>query len=192
MDDSITQINKYIEEVKNEHNDYLFIVFSGHGAYSKKKECRMLEIGEDILYESELLYLSEKQTTILDTCAGVYDDLLEEMSTESLKAESTFRSVAIDYRLLFDEEISKAPKQQNILYSSSIDENSQDDTELGGYFIYELLRSADENEESIWSIKAAFNLAEKNVKKRTKNDQNPQMKSPKLKDGYLPFSIKRY
>lgn len=191
LDDSKDTIDQYIEQIKNENNDYLFIVFSGHGAYSKRKECRMLEIGNEILYEDELLYLSQKQTTVLDTCAGIESDLLEEAGLDSIACESDkFRNIAMDYKKIFNDEIDKSPKQQNVLYSSSISEESGDDTELGGYFIYELLQSAKNNTNNMLNIKHAFIKAESKVQSKTKNNQNPIMKSPKLKDGYLPFAIK--
>jgi hypothetical protein len=193
LDESKNIIDAYIEQIKNEYNDYVLIVFSGHGAYSQRKECRMLEIGNDILYEDELLYLSQKQIIVFDTCASLEKDLLIESAMESIKFDSiSFINRNIDYRKKFETEILKSPKQQNILYSSSIDESSEDDTELGGYFIYELLKSAKNNTQDVLNIKSAFFEAKSKVQEKTRYEQNPQMKSSKLKNGYLPFSIKEY
>jgi hypothetical protein len=184
-------VDEYIEQIKKENNDYLFIVFSGHGAYSERKECRKLEINNADLYEDELLYLCKRQTTVLDTCANIESDLLEEIRFDSIVYElANIKNMTIDYRKIFEQEILKSVNQQNILYSSSINESSGDDTELGGYFIYELLKSAKNNIQDTLSIKSAFFEAKSKVQIKTGYEQNPQMKSLKLKDGYLPFSIK--
>lgn len=188
LDETKDQVLKKISTIKQEHNDFVFILFSGHGSYSSWKECRKLYLYDEYLYEDDLTYLAHKQVTILDTCAGVENDLLTE-SMESFAMDNAFRKALTDYRKKYEDEISKCPKQQAILYSSSINESSNDDSELGGYFAFTLLNVAKENKQDVLSCKEAYFYAKKIVQKKTNDEQNPQSKLIKS-DDILPFSLK--
>jgi len=189
LDETKNEVLKKISTVKQEQNDFVFILFSGHGSYSIWKECRKLYLFDEYLYEDDLTYLAHRQITILDTCAGVENDLLTE-SMESFAMDNTFRKALTDYRKKYEHEISKCPNQQAILYSSSIDESSNDDSELGGYFAYTLLNVARENQQDVLNCKEAYFYAKKIVQEKTNNEQNPQSKLIKS-DNILPFSLKK-
>lgn len=189
LDETKNEVLKKISSIKQEQNDFVFILFSGHGSYSSWKECRKLYLFDEYLYEDNLTYLAHKQVTILDTCAGIENDLLTE-SMESFAMDNTFRKALTDYRKKYENEISECPNQQAILYSSSIDESSNDDSELGGYFAYSLLNIAKRNQQNILNCKEAYFHAKEVVQKKTNNEQNPQSKLIKS-DNILPFSLKK-
>ena len=67
-------------------------------------------------------------------------------------------------------------------------ESSNDDSELGGYFAYSLLKVAENNTQNILNSKEAYHYAKIIVQKQTNNEQNPQCKCIKS-DNILPFSL---
>ena len=161
LDETKEQVLKKVENIKKENNNFIFLLFSGHGSYSRWKECRKLYLYDDFIFENEIIHIANKQITILDTCAGVEDDIpihSTEITMESINAKyKTFK----DYRRIYERAIMDCPNQQVILYSSSIDETSQDDSELGGYFAYNLLKVAINNKEEILNSRLAYLLAKK-------------------------------
>ena len=189
LDETKEDILQKISKIREEMNDFVFILFSGHGSYSLNRECRKLYIYDDSIYENNLLYLASKQITIMDTCAGVEDDLLKESAMmDSIIALEHHKDNTV-YRILYESEIENSPRQQVILYSSSIDESSGDDSELGGYFAYNLLKVARRNIENILDTRKAYLYAKKIVQNKTNNEQNPQCKCSRS-NNILPFSIK--
>jgi len=189
LDESKAEVLQKIENIKNEKNDFIFILFSGHGSYSSWKECRKLYIYEEYIYEKDLLYAADKQITIMDTCAGIEEDMLHVcFESESVNMDNIKKSRR-DYRRIYEEEITKCSNQQVILYSSSIDESSGDDSELGGYFAYSLLTVAEYTGKEVLSSKEAYLIAKEKVQEKTNEEQNPQCRCIKA-DNTLPFSIK--
>jgi len=189
LDETKKQVINKIEKIKNENPDLLFVLFSGHGSYSKLYECRKLYLFDEHIYEKDLTYITDKQVTILDTCAGIEDDLiLDSITMMESKASFEDYKTPKNYRILYQNAVMQCPSQQVVLYSSSIDESSQDDSELGGYFAYNLLKVAQNNKQEILNSKEAYFYAKKIVQEKTKKEQNPQcscIKSEKI----LPFSI---
>jgi hypothetical protein len=180
------QIENKIATLKNGGYDFVFILFSGHGSYSSSKECRKLYIFDDSIYEDELTYLAPKQITILDVCAGIEHELLTE-SMEALDQHLIFKAMLIDYRKKYENAILGCPEQQVVLYSSSINENSND-SELGGHFVYNLLRVAQVNKQDILSSREAYLSAKEIVQYKTKRTQNPSAQFIKI-GNVLPFSL---
>ncbi|RUM46234.1 MAG: hypothetical protein DSY46_00470 [Hydrogenimonas sp.] len=188
LDETKEQVLKKLEDIKKENNDFVFLLFSGHGSYSSWKECRKLYLYNDFIYENELINIANKQITILDTCAGVENDIPFEKTVIAMESLGERYKFHKDYRAMYQEAIIKCPNQQVILYSSSIDESSQDDSELGGYFAYNLLKVALNNNEEILNSRVAYLQAKKIVQEKTSNKQNPQCSCIKSKK-ILPFSL---
>lgn len=188
LDETKSQVLNKITALKNEYNDFVFVLFSGHGSYSRSKECRKLYIYDDYIYEDDLTNIAKKQITIFDTCAGIENDLvLESAGLESRASLNKFES-SKNYRKIYEDDIGNCPNQQVVLYSSSISESSSDDSELGGYFAYSLLEVAKNNTQNILNSKEAYHHAKIIVQKQTNNEQNPQCKCIKS-DNILPFSL---
>ena len=187
LDETKEEVVAKIRSIKSEQNDFIFILFSGHGSYSSWKECRKLYIYDDFIYEEDLLYAANKQITIMDTCAGIEEDMLH-MAMESAIMDS-IRKSRIDYRKVYEDEIKKCSDQQVILYSCSIDESSQDDSELGGYFAHSLLNVSEYSSNDVLNSREAYLAAKGRVQAKTNGQQNPQCKCVKSSN-VLPFSIK--
>ena len=169
--------------------DFVFILFSGHGSYSSFKQCRKLYIFDDFIYEEQLRNLSSRQIIILDTCAKIEEDFV--ISTESGLLSENYNLIKghVNFRENYEKAILSMPEQEVILYSSSINEFSTDDSELGGYFAYNLLVFAKENTNNVLSCKEAYLQAKDIVQKKTHNKQNPSCVCIKT-SSILPFSIK--
>lgn len=188
LDETKAQIQNKIITLNQNRYDFVFILFSGHGSYSDSRQCRKLYVFNESIYEDDLTYLAPRQITILDTCANIEKDEIT-LSLEYIYENSKFASMLKNYRKRYEDAILKCPEQQIILYSSSINESSSDDSELGGFFAYSLLKVAKNNINSELNSKEAYLSAKELVQKKTKNQQNPQCMC--IKSGtILPFSIK--
>ncbi len=188
LNETKEQIQKKIITLKENKYDFVFILFSGHGSYSSFKQCRKLYIFDDFIYEEQLRNLSSRQIIILDTCAKIEEDFV--ISTESGLLSENYNLIKghVNFRENYEKAILSMPEQEVILYSSSIDEYSRDDTELGGYFAYNLLVSAKQNTKNVLSCKEAYSYAKDIVQKKTHNKQNPQGEFIKTSN-ILPFSL---
>lgn len=186
----INEVKRYINSVRNEHNDFVFCAFSGHGWYDGNKFSRVFEIGGSDLYESEFRQLSEKQLSVFDSCAKVYE---LEVLTESiaLNSISMERSDTKNYREIYNNEISKCDQQDITLYSSSINEFSNTDENLGGHFIHYLLNVGASNQMKNLDAIDSFQIAKEKMRKDRRN-QTPSSSFPKSARNFLPFSLGRY
>lgn len=186
----INEVKRYINSVRNEHNDFVFCAFSGHGWYDGNKFSRVFEIGGSNLYESEFRQLSEKQLSVFDSCAKVYE---LEVLTESiaLNSISMERSDTKNYREIYNNEISKCDQQDITLYSSSINEFSNTDENLGGHFIHYLLNVGASNQMKNLDAIDSFQIAKEKMRKDRRN-QTPSSSFPKSARNFLPFSLGRY
>lgn len=186
----INEVKRYINSVRNEHNDFVFCAFSGHGWYDGNESSRVFEIGKSSLYESEFRQLSEKQLSVFDSCAKVYKP---EILTESivLNSISMERSDTKNYREIYDNEILRCDQQDITLYSSSIDEFSHTDENLGGHFIHYLLNVGVSNQMKNLDAIDSFQIAKEKMKKDRRN-QTPSSSFPKSARNFLPFSLGRY
>ncbi len=190
LDETKKEVEAKIRQVKNEENEFTFIVFTGHGSYSRLKECRKLYINDDYIYESDLLYSSNKQITIIDTCAGIENDLLLEASMESYTADSISKNASIDNRIIYEKDIRQCLQQQNILYACDIDETSAD-TSKGGLFSFYLIKTAKNNKsEQILDTQNAYIKTDSYVQSDPRTKQNPQYFNSCRSCKKLPFSVK--
>ena len=189
---NINEVKRCINHVRNESNDFVFCAFTGHGWYDGKKGSRVFEIGEDDLYESEFRQLSKKQLSIFDSCAKVYkpEVLTENKTFEALMLSRDSFDIK-NYRELYDNAIMKCHQQDISLYSSSIDEFSHTDEDLGGHFIHYLLNVGASNQIKNLDAIDAFQITKEEMKKDRRN-QTPSSSFPKSARTFLPFSLGRY
>lgn len=183
----------WVALTKEEKNDFVFSVFTGHGAYSIKHDERFVCDNDDKnIFESELLGLSAKQVLILDSCA--HDYTFEEFTeTSETKAMLNNASVSIRqyYRKKYDEEISKCPPQNIKLYSCSRNQSSQDEEERGGLYSYNLLKVLKESNKIRLDFITAHQKAKEIVHSISFGTQTPVAAYPKLPaHQILPASIK--
>ena len=187
----INRVKNYINLVRKENNDFVFCIFTGHGWYDGDESSRVFEIGSNDLYEKELRQLATKQVSIFDSCAKVY---VKEKLIERLTAENALSLDSIDikdYREIYEDEIRRCDRQTISLYSSSIDEFSQTDDDMGGHFIYYLLNSGYSNQIKNLDTIDIFQITKDKMKKDKRN-QNPSSSFPKSASKFLPFSLGEY
>lgn len=188
---NINDVKKYINDVRNENNDFVFCTFSGHGWYDGNRDSRVFEIGNSDLYESEFRELSKKQLSVFDSCAEVY---MPETLTENRIIAGLLSMDAMDnknYREIYNNEIQKCHEQAISLYSSSINEYSQTDENLGGHFIHYLLKIGASNQIKNLDAIDAFQEAKKQMK-NDRRSQTPSSSFPKSARNFLPFSLGKY
>ena len=117
--------------------DFIIVVYSGHGAYSKGT---ILEINEheEYIYESDLKGIASRQISVFDCCRGLLSD--ERSINESIRIFNQ-RKIANFVRDYYDRRIMQSVEQQISLYACSIGESAYDSSD-GGYYTKNLLRFA--------------------------------------------------
>ncbi|MCX6258980.1 MAG: caspase family protein [Bacteroidia bacterium] len=131
MNPTRTSLLALILAIKAQKPDFTFVVFSGHGGYSKGT---VLEINknEEVINESELRWIAPRQISIFDCCRNV--------STVTLMdSKALFRSQYLNearnniLRQAYESRIMQAIEQQVSLYACSVGESSYDTNEGGIY-----------------------------------------------------------
>jgi len=121
-----------VYNLKYENNDYVIVLFSGHGG--QKREL-LIEINEyeETINESDLKGIAKRQLTIFDCCRVV---LRESFRDDGIlnKAQLNFSNYARNnIRQRYNERIMQAIPQQATLYSCSIGQSSYDTNEGAVY-----------------------------------------------------------
>jgi hypothetical protein len=176
MNPTKSDLDATINHLKSEKNDFMFVIFSGHGAYEKNT---ILEINgnDEYIYETALKHIASRQISVFDCCRQrVFDSLTE---SRQIKAFSAFTSSHI--RLKYDTRIMQAIEQQVSLYACSVGESALD-TEKGGLYISNLLKAATNISEQYKLIGIAHEEAKEKTTNDAKNEthvQNPTATLPK-------------
>lgn len=176
--------------VKLEQNDFVFTVFTGHGAYSTIRDERFVCDNEDNnIYESELLGLSSKQVLILDSCANYIHEEFSE-SRAMICLENASDSERKYYREKYDKEISQCPNQLIKLYSCSENQSSSDNKMRGGVYSYNLIKVLKQYSGNRLDFKTANEEVSKIVNRLSGGNQTPDGVYPKLYSSeILPASV---
>lgn len=181
IDNELKDIDSILTEIKEEDNDIVFIAYSGHGYYSKYRDCRAVEISKNnIMYEYELLGISKREILILDSCAGYYsEDISESLEKKSrIIAKATNANNVLIARQKYEEYCRKCPEQELIFYAAQ-EGLSARDSAMGGYYTKNLLKVLRKSEEYM-DIAYAHDIASKIVTLETKNKQIPDCDVPKI------------
>lgn len=189
LDETKAEVEAKINKIKHENNDFMFIIFTGHGSFSQLKKCRKLYINDDYIYESDLLYSANKQITVIDTCAGIENDLICENKFESFGMESFRKIASQNHRQVYENNIYLCLEQQNILYACDVNETSAD-TSKGGLFSYYLIETAYNNVLEVLDTQKAYIKTDILVQDDHRTKQNPQYFNSARHSKKLPFSIK--
>lgn len=136
MNPSKISLMSKINMLKNRY-DFVIVVYSGHGAYSKGT---ILEINskEEYVYESDLKGIAPRQISVFDCCRGVVT--MQDSIEESLRNMSVKNQFTLNIRQDYENRIMQAIPQQISLYACSIGESAYDSNE-GGYYTKNLLKS---------------------------------------------------
>lgn len=136
MNPSKTMLLSKLDSMKNKY-DFVIIVYSGHGAYSKET---ILEINnkEELIFENNLKNIAPRQISVFDCCRGIVQ--MGDLIDESSRTFDTKSQVYADIRQDYETRIMKAIPQQISLYACSIGESAYDSND-GGYYTKNLLKS---------------------------------------------------
>jgi hypothetical protein len=174
-----TDLIATISSLKSERNDFMFVVFSGHGAYKKGT---VLEINarEEIINESDLKFIAPRQISIFDCCRNLVSATEKRLWKRSIEM---FDSATSNIRAKYDTRIMQAIEQQVSLYACSVNESALD-TERGGLYINNLLKAAGNiNSTEYKLVGIAHEEAKETTKKdawnKRKHNQNPTATLPK-------------
>lgn len=187
LNPSLELLRQEVQKIKLEKTDLVFCVFSGHGDYSRENDCRRIQINKDeVIFETELWHISNKQILIIDSCSALAEEPLFE-STESYSAFLSYDFALKNlYRSKYEQQCSLCSRQELFFYASSKGEYAND-TDKGGEYSYNLI-SVLKNCKYDRSIVDVHNTARDLVIKSTKGDQTPEKRVPKILK-YLPGAI---
>ena len=194
MNPSKMSLMSKINMLKNRY-DFIIVVYSGHGAYSKGT---ILEINsnDEYVYESDLKGIAPRQISVFDCCRGVVttQDSIKE-SLRNLSVKSQFTS---DIRKDYETRIMQAIPQQVSLYACSVGECAYDSNE-GGYYTWNFLKSTNlfvDNQRFLtvgMAHQAGAIRTANEVKEKENGVQNPDAFLPKcLSSQQLIISINPY
>lgn len=141
MNPTLSDLRQRINIIKEERNDFVIVMFSGHGGYQRQTVLEINGNGE-IITESELYNLAPRQISIFDCCRAVenYGAGLESLNeTKLFSVNDSIDSI----RQRYDERIMQAIPQQNMLYACKIGQCAYDsDDGSGAYYLKNLIKYA--------------------------------------------------
>jgi hypothetical protein len=189
-------LENFIKLFKSTNTDFLLVYFSGHGQQDLKETNISINDTESISI-SQLIKIiqSPKALIIIDSCRKF---IVEEYSSFSGPEYLSFKSLLDqpNTRDRYMQIISNSTNSIAIAYACSVGEISNE-TELGGYYTYSLLKETlqwheSQNKEGVLSINDAHNLAHEELKFKTNFQQNPQIRTlnAQTEKWDLPFAIK--
>lgn len=137
MNPTKSELMAKIQSIKSEKPDFMWVVYSGHGAYSRGTTLEINSKGE-FVHEADLRSIASRQLLIFDCCRSTLNINLSEIkayrrSLQLLEAKRNLRPA-------YDSRVMQAIEQQSSLYACSIGESSYD-TNDGGIYSNSLLSS---------------------------------------------------
>ena len=135
MNPSKAELLTILNSMKNKY-DFVIVIYSGHGAYSRGT---ILEINskEEYIYESDLKGIAPRQISVFDCCRAL---VTQDSISESLRTFSIKDQAISNIRQAYETRIMMSNPQQISLYACSIGESAYDSND-GGYYTKNLLKS---------------------------------------------------
>ncbi len=187
-DKDLTRLRTEMIKIKAQHNDVVYVIYSGHGCYNTDKYCRELEISNnDSIYETDLSNFASKQVLILDSCAGYYSEMINEsISIKALLERASASEGKILAKRKFEELCNNCINQKLYFYAAKRGTTAQDTTS-GGSYSQALLRTL-KSANKMMDMFEAHNIASEIVLNETNNEQEPEYRVPKICN-FLPGNI---
>lgn len=141
MNPSLSDLKTKLKVIKAEQNDFVIVLFSGHGGYERTT---VLEINgqNEIIDDTELIGLAPRQISIFDCCRVVCGYQEEREMLLERKLFSITDSVDT-IRQRYDSRIMQAIPQQDRLYACKIGQCAHDHQDgSGAYYLNNLLKHA--------------------------------------------------
>lgn len=196
---SIREVRIAMEELTDV--DYSLIIFTGHGWFSTTTQSTILTLreGQEIEH-TDLMDGPPRQTLILDCCRENFPGLpLDEMiraKAAMFSAGSLFHPK--ECRRYYKQQIEDCAAEIVVMYSCSSGQRSGDDSQRGGVYSYNLIRSATKWADNVdidtnttyktFSVVQAHEQAETAVQSIRRGRQTPQLEKPRS-GPYFPFCI---
>lgn len=171
-----SKLSEYSDYFKREA-DYSVIVFAGHGEYDTRFQQTRMQINRiSSILVNDIKGWTNRQLLIMDCCRKRTQVFIKSRIQDSMTIESFSNNRDI-YRSRFNELLEKSVEDTIEIYGCSIDEFSQDISNRGGLFSYQLLNSA-KGDETL-SIYKTFAKAQQIVQELSKNKQTPVIHRPR-------------
>lgn len=192
IDVSKNVLQRKIDSWKVETNDYVVLMFSGHGGQIRETVLELNKSGETI-GETALRSIAKRQLNIYDCCRCYPEDLAKSMIAESARMFAAKEDISY-IRLRYDSRIMQAIPQQALLYSCSIGEASYDSKD-GGVYLKNLLQAASALNDEFKLVGTAHQEAElptlRHSRSEKHGEQHPDAVLPKcLSSQQLIISIR--
>ena len=176
-DKKLSNIRTKLNLIKAQHNDMVFVVFSGHGDYDDiENSCRTLQISQhDYISEKELINLGKREILILDSCSGKRSTEIDETFElkDSIVLESVQKTIRNKYRKRYEELYINCPERNFKFYAAEVGKSAHD-TDFGGLYSRCLLDTLKKSNNEI-DIITAHKKAAKAVITKTQFDKTPQI-----------------
>jgi hypothetical protein len=175
-------------EVLQNHAEYTFITFSGHGLIANLDQTDYISVKNADISIATLIGPCRKQTIILDVRNSCIDSIADNHVAKELNANKKIEPT----RELFDESILKTPDGILLLCASGSSDFAFENASLGGYFTSSFLRVGKEwgnvPNNGILKIDTAFERAKKIICEAFKVTQIPIMGGQIRRLTFPPFS----
>lgn len=129
-----SKLEELIKTTKDEDNDFVIVVFSGHGGV-RNQTYLYINPQDEYIEESKIKNLAPRQITIMDCC---WSPLEPEPVTEGLNTRTFSCALHHQIRETYDKYIMTVPPQQLSLYACRVGECAQA-TDDGSLFIQSLI-----------------------------------------------------
>ena len=141
MNPDLADLRNTIEKIQDEDNDFVIVMFSGHGGYERDTVLEINRKGEYI-HEKDLKGLASRQISVFDCCRVVetHEETLKSLNETKL----FYVNDSIDrLRQRYEERIMKAIPQQDMLYACKIGQCAHDASDgSGAYYLKNLIKHA--------------------------------------------------
>ena len=189
---TVTEMNRAVNVL--DEMDYSVIVFSGHG-YSNINGETIIELSDDGDEYSENILKATNRTVIIDCCRKLWlpPTILEKRADfMNLYESARYSSLRELARLKYEDYIKNSNGMPVVMYSCSLGECANDNSELGGDYSYQLLKAgkrfAGNAGEDALDVVEAHYIAKTELEKLN-HTQHPRICRARS-GNYYPFAIK--
>ena len=162
-DESLEEVKRELETIRDEHNNLVFTVYTGHGAYDTGENCRELGISKsDCIYDKDFKGLAERQISIFDCCSEIESHAT--IDERVFTVEPLFEKAAAYsklYRVYYEKACMTRPPQSLFFYAA-MEGGTAYDTPEGGLYTNCLLNRL-ETSEADMDFKQAHKLARRSI-----------------------------
>ena len=153
---SLSDLNATLSRVRRENNNFVLVVFAGHGEWKRNTLLEINPQGEEI-DETEFNNLALREIVCLDCCRGI-----SRLTESAVEAELRFFSATqrSSLRQAYDNRMMQADPQQVNLYACKVGQCAYGDND-GGFYTNNLLDAAQDflPNRDFQTINRAHNIA---------------------------------